>query len=247
MRRLMIAVGGSLVLAAPLANADVLGGGATVSYWNSDFSGEVVNKSSAVDIEKDLNMSSDGNANFTAHFEHPVPVLPNVRINYTGISQSGNGKIGPAGFDGIGVGVGANVNSDLDIEQLDATFYYEVLDNWVNLDLGLTARKFDGELVLREQIVGGQVSKTTVDAVVPMGYLAARFDLPFTGVSVGVEGNVISYSGDSLHDVNAYGQYEFALLQLRAGYRQMAIDYEDDDDKLDVELSGPFASIGVNF
>ena len=80
-----------------------------------------------------------------------------------------------------------------------------------------------------------------------MGYLAARFDLPFTGVSVGVEGNVISYSGDSLHDVNAYGQYEFALLQVRAGYRQMAIDYEDDDDKLDVELSGPFASIGVNF
>ena len=245
MRRLMIAVGGSLVLAAPLANADVLGAGATVSYWNSDFSGEVVNKSSAVDIEKDLNMSSDGNANFTAHFEHPVPVLPNVRINYTGISQSGNGKIGPAAFDGIVAG--ADVNSDLDIEQLDATFYYEVLDNWVNLDLGLTARKLDGELIVRDSAGVYPVSETTVDAVVPMGYLAARFDLPFTGVSVGVEGNVISYSGDSLHDVNAYGQYEFALLQLRAGYRQMAIDYEDDDDKLDVELSGPFASIGVNF
>ena len=80
-----------------------------------------------------------------------------------------------------------------------------------------------------------------------MGYLAARFDLPLTGVSVGAEGNFISYSGDSLHDFNAYGQYEFAMLQLRAGYRQMAIDYEDDDDKLDVEMSGPFASVGVAF
>src|SRR5690554_6002294 len=94
MRKLMIAVGGSLVLAAPLANADILGVGANVSYWDSDFSGEVVNKGSAVDIEKDLNMDSDSNANFTAYFEHPVPLLPNVRVNYTSISQSGSGKIG---------------------------------------------------------------------------------------------------------------------------------------------------------
>ncbi|HBM50613.1 TIGR04219 family outer membrane beta-barrel protein [Marinobacter sp. UBA3607] len=244
MRKLMIAVGGSLVLAAPLANADILGVGANVSYWDSDFSGEVVNKGSAVDIENDLNMDSDSNANFTAYFEHPVPLLPNVRVNYTSISQSGSGKIGPEGFDDI---INADVNSDLDLDQLDATFYYEVLDNWVNLDLGLTARKFDGELVVRDTAVGGRVSTTTVDAVVPMGYLAARFDLPFTGVSVGADGNFVSYSGDSLHDVNVYGQFEIAMLQLRAGYREMAIDYEDDDDKLDVELSGPFASVGFTF
>lgn len=245
MRKLMIVVGGSLALAAPLADADVLGVGANVSYWDSDFSGEVVNKDSAVDIEKDLNLDSDSNANFTAFFEHPIPVLPNVRLNYTSISQSGRGEIGLEQFDGILPG--APVRSDLDIDQLDVTLYYEVLDNWVNLDLGLTARNFDGELVLRDVNDIANVSKTSVDAVVPMGYLAARFDLPLTGVSVGAEGNFISYSGDSLHDFNAYGQYEFAMLQLRAGYRQMAIDYEDDDDKLDVEMSGPFASVGVAF
>ena len=244
MRKLMIVVGGSLALAAPLANADVLGVGANVSYWDSDFSGEVVNKDSAVDIEKDLNLDSDSNANFTAFFEHPIPVLPNVRLNYTSISQSGRGEIGPEEFDGI---VNTDVKSDLDIDQFDVTLYYEVLDNWVNLDLGLTARNFDGELVVRDQANIANISKTSVDAVVPMGYLAARFDLPLTGVSVGAEGNVISYSGDSLHDFNAYGQYEFAMLQLRAGYRQMSIDYEDDDDKLDVEMSGPFASVGVAF
>lgn len=244
MRKLMIVVGGSLALAAPMASADILGVGATVSYWDSDFSGEVVNKDSAVDIEKDLNLDSDSNANFTAFFEHPIPILPNVRLNYTSISQSGSGEIGPEGFDGI---FSADVRSELDIDQFDATFYYEVLDNWVNLDLGLTARKFDGELIVRDTVIGGRVSKTTVDAVVPMGYLAARFDLPFTGVSVGAEGNIISFDGDSLHDFNAYGQYEIAMLQLRAGYRQMSIDYEDDDDKLDVELSGPFASVGVAF
>lgn len=245
MRKLILAFGGSMVLAAPLASADVLGVGANVSYWDSELSGDVVNKGSGVDIENDLNLSSDSNANFTAYFEHPVPVLPNVRVNYTSISQNGSGQIGLEAFDGILPGT--DVNSELDIDQLDLTLYYEVLDNWVNLDLGLTARKLDGELIVRETFVGGRVSETTVDAVIPMGYLAARFDLPFTGVSVGGEGNLISYSGDSLHDFNVYGQYEISLLQLRAGYRQMSIDYEDDDDKMDVELSGPFASVGLTF
>ena len=80
-----------------------------------------------------------------------------------------------------------------------------------------------------------------------MGYLAARFDLPLTGVSVGAEGNFISFDGDSLHDFNAYGQYEISLIQFRAGYRQMSIDYEDGNDRLDVEIGGPFVSAGVSF
>jgi len=245
MRKLILAVGGTVALATPLANADVLGVGANVSYWDSNLSGDVVNKGSAVDIENDLNLESDSNANFTAYFEHPVPVLPNVRVNYTTISQNGSGQIGLEDFDQISAGT--EVDSELDLDQLDATFYYEVLDNWVNLDLGLTARKLDGELIVRDKAGLFPVSKTTVDGVIPMGYAAARFDLPLTGVSVGGEGNLISFDGDSLHDFNVYGQYELSLLQLRAGYRQMSIDYEDDDDKMDVELSGPFASVGLTF
>ncbi len=245
MRKLILAVGGAVVLATPLANADVVGVGANFSYWDSDLSGDVVNKGSAVDIENDLGLNNDSNANFTAYFEHPVPVLPNVRVNYTTISQTGSGRIGLEQFDQIPVG--ADVNSELDLDQLDATFYYQILDNWVNLDLGLTARKLDGELVVRDKAGLYPVSTTTVEGVIPMGYAAARFDLPLTGASVGGEGNLVSFDGDSLHDFNVYGQYELSLLRLRAGYRQMSIDYEDDDDKMDLELSGPFASVGLTF
>ena len=39
MRKLMMALGGSLALAAPLAQADVVGLGASVNYWDSDLSG----------------------------------------------------------------------------------------------------------------------------------------------------------------------------------------------------------------
>ena len=147
-----------------------------------------------------------------------------------------------AGFDGVT----GDVQSDLDLEQLDLTLYYEVLDNWVNLDLGLTARDLTGDLIVR-QANGLATSETSIDGVIPMGYLAARFDLPLTGVSVGAEGNFISFDGDSLHDFNAYGQYEISLIQFRAGYRQMSIDYEDGNDRLDVEIGGPFVSAGVSF
>jgi len=243
MRKLMLAVGGSLVLVAPLSQADVVGLGASVSYWDSDLSGKAATNNDVVDVENDLNLDGDSTANASLYLEHPVPVLPNIRLNYTQVKQSGRGDVGLAGFDGVT----GEVQSDLDLEQLDLTLYYEVLDNWVNLDLGLTARDLSGELVVRDVDGNFNPSETKVDAVIPMGYLAARFDLPFTGVSVGAEGNFISYNGDSLLDFNAYGQYEMAVLRFRAGYRQMSIDYEDGNDRLDVEIGGPFVSAGVSF
>ncbi|WP_303286427.1 TIGR04219 family outer membrane beta-barrel protein [Marinobacter sp. SS8-8] len=244
MRKLMLAVGGSLILVAPLSQADVVGLGASVSYWDSDLSGKAATNNDVVDVENDLNLGGDSTANASLYLEHPVPVLPNIRLNYTLVEQSGRGELGTSGF--IDIPGNARVQSDFDLEQLDLTLYYEVLDNWVNLDLGLTARDLAGDLTVQE-VNGLATSETSVDAVIPMGYLAARFDLPFTGVSVGTEGNFISYGGDSLLDFNVYGQYEIALLRFRAGYRQMSIDYEDGNDRLDVEIGGPFVSAGVSF
>tara|TARA_Y100001973_G_scaffold100966_1_gene163113 strand:+ start:331 stop:1050 length:720 start_codon:yes stop_codon:yes gene_type:complete len=239
MRKLMMAMGASMMVAAPVVSADILGVGATVGYWDADYSGEASKGNDRVDLERDLNLSNDSNANITAYFEHPVPVLPNVRLAYTRTKQSGNGQLN-TGYDGVS---GA-VRSELELEQLDVTLYYEILDNWVNLDLGLTVRDFSGELLVRSST---DSSETKADAVVPLVYAAARFDLPFTGVSVGGDANAIAYDGDSVYDFNVYGQYEMSLLQLRAGYRQISLDYEDGDDNLDIELSGPFVSAGLRF
>lgn len=244
MRKLMMAMGASMMVAAPVVSADILGVGATVGYWDADYSGKASKGSDRVDLERDLNLSSDSNANLTAYFEHPVPVLPNVRLAYTRTKQSGNGQLDVT-YDGITAG--ANVRSELELEQLDVTLYYEILDNWVNLDLGLTVRDFSGELLIQNRNDTSQFSETKADAVLPLVYVAARFDLPFTGVSVGGDANAISYDGDSVYDFNVYGQYEMSLLQLRAGYRQISLDYDDGDDNLDIELSGPFVSAGLRF
>nr|BBJ03759.1 membrane protein [Marinobacter nauticus] len=242
MRKLMMVMGASMLAAAPVVSADILGVGATVGYWDADYSGEASKGNDRVDLERDLNLSSDSNANLTAYFEHPVPVLPNVRLAYTRTKQSGNGEL-VTGYDNV---VG-RVRSELELEQLDVTLYYEILDNWVNLDLGLTVRDFSGELLVQNRDIPSQSSETKADAVLPLVYVATRFDLPFTGVSVGGDANAITYDGDSVYDFNVYGQYEMSLLQLRAGYRQISLDYDDGDDNLDIELSGPFVSAGLRF
>ncbi|MCK0164691.1 TIGR04219 family outer membrane beta-barrel protein [Marinobacter sp. S6332] len=240
MHKLTLAVGSSLLLATSLAQADVVGLGASVGYWDSNLSGNAASGGNSVDVDDELRLKDDGNANASIYVEHPVPVLPNVRLAYTLIEQSGNSTLTNP-YDGVSSGP---VRSDLDLEQLDLTLYYELLDNWVNLDLGLTIRDFSGELLVQNN---SQVSRTEADAVLPLGYIAARFDLPLTGVAVGAEGNFISFDGDSMRDFNVYGQYNISVLQLRAGYRQIAVDYEDGKDQFDVEIDGPFISAGLVF
>lgn len=240
MRKLILVLGGSLALGtAPLVTADVLGAGASVSYWHPGFSGDIAAGNSKFDVEDDLDLDNDSSISAEALVEHPVPVLPNVRLGYTLIQQDGRGTVNYGDVNG-------DARSEFDLDQLDLTLYYEVLDNWINLDLGLTVRDLSAELLLTETATSEQ-EQIKVSGALPMGYVAARFDLPFTGVSAGVQGNVISFDGDSIHDLDAYGQYEIAVLQLRLGYRQMAVDYEDDNNLLDVSLGGPYASIGVDF
>jgi outer membrane protein len=233
----------SALLAMPAAHADVLGFGASIGYWDSDLSGTAAKGSDRLNVENDLDLSNNTEANLSAYLEHPIPLLPNVRLSYLRLDQSGRGEL-DSGFDGIPAGV--PVDSSLDWRQTDLTLYYEVLDNWVNLDLGLTARDLDAELKVTDT-AGLYSSRTDVNAVLPMLYAAGRFDLPLTGLSAGVTGNIISYGGDSVYDYDVYGQYVFAGVQLRAGYREMAVDYEDGDERLYIDVGGPFASIGFSF
>ncbi|WP_328189274.1 TIGR04219 family outer membrane beta-barrel protein [Marinobacter sp. OP 3.4] len=243
MKKLIPAATACLFVAAPVAQADVMGIGATIGYWDSDLSGTAASGSDRVDVENELDLSNNDEVNLSAFLEHPVPLLPNVRLSYVRIDQTGRGELS-SGFDGVPAGV--PVDSELDWRQTDLTLYYEILDNWVNLDLGLTARDLDAELEVSDE-AGLTRSTTDVDAVVPMVYAASRFDLPLTGLSVGVSGNLVSYGGDSLYDYDLFGQYQIYGVQVRAGYREMAVDYEDGDDSLDIDVGGPFASVGFNF
>jgi len=242
-RSLALIASGLLVMSSAAA-ADTFGASASATYWRGENSGTVQKGGNSIDVNNDLGFTND---NFTAmsfSFEHPVPVLPDFKFQYFRIDQVGHGTI-PTGssYDGLS----GNVDTNLDLSHYDVTLYYKLLDNWVHLDVGLTGKFFRGKLDVRQSNGGGE-SNTEINQAFPMVYGAARFEFPTTGLSVGMEGNGVSYSGNHAYDVSAYLDYRVVVLDLQAGYRALGFNVNDVSGiNADVKIAGPYVKLGVAF
>jgi outer membrane protein len=147
-------------------------------------------------------------------------------------------------FDGSVFRVSDDVSAEADLTHTDATFYYEVLDNWVSLDLGFSVRLFDGFVEIQS---AAESAREDLDEPIPMLYAKFRFDLPLTGLSVDAEANGIGYSGNTLIDASLRLAYESGIgLGVEAGYRSMRLEL-DEDIEGDIDLSGLFAGINFHF
>ena len=65
-----------------------------------------------------------------------------------------------------------------------------------------------------------------------------------------VKANGISVPGnnDGFRDITAELGYEVSILELRAGYRQVSLTYDEGNDlEVDTSFSGPFAGLSVAF
>ena len=234
-----------LLLLPAAAMADILGGRVGANAWSQVFDGAAASGGESVDLEDDLGYDDDTGNGFYFQFEHPVPLLPNVMLAHTDIDVSAGGRLEGVEFDGITYT--GEVGSSIDISHTDATFYYEILDNWVNLDIGLTGRYFPEGLAISD-VGTGLTGRLELDYVIPMAYAEVRFDLPLSGLALGVAGNGIGYDGDSFYDLSAKAAYTFAFgLGLELGYRVFDLDYKDDDESVDVTIDGVFAGVFWDF
>lgn len=211
--------------AAMNAQADFLGVYVGAQMWDTDISGDVT---PALDTKTDVDgIDKESNTVLYAAFEHPIPFLPNIRLSQADIK-----------FDADG--------DTIDLSFSDLALYYEVLDNWVSLDLGLAARKYSGEFDTPDFDSGitGELS-SDIDATVPMLYARAQFDLPFSGLGIGVDLNTGSSGDDKVQEMNAYLQYETSLgLGFAGGFRQLSAEIETDNKSTaDLDIDGPYLSI----
>ena len=232
----------------PLAHADtVLGVYAGFGSWDSTFDGDAGEPSITL---KDLGVKDHKNKYYYIALEHPIPVLPNVRLEHTDITSKQTAKITQTfTVDGTTFTKDSQVSSEFDLTHTDATLYYEILDNWINLDIGLTARKFDG-FVYAKSTTPAKEKKVNVDQTLPMLYGKVQFDLPFSGLSAGVEGNYVSYQGDKVTDYSAKVSYLFdSVLDVgvEAGYRKFSLTVDDDDLQAKVNLKGPYVAAIAHF
>lgn len=234
-----------LIAGAGNSYADVLGGSLEATIWNVGYSGGVTEGIVNVDIENDLGFEDQGAFEIAATLEHPVPILPNIRIKHIDLDETQDGSLNVT-FDGF-VFMNA-VKTNFDLTHTDFMLYYEVLDNYVSVDLGLDVKVFDGQLVIEDTDNPASTSTTEIDEVIPLPYVSAEVALPLTDFSFGAEISGVKYSGDTMYDAKARLRKGFGLAFIELGYRQMSVDIEDISGiDVDIDLSGAYLSTGIDF
>lgn len=114
--------------------------------WQSEASGNFGKKSTPMDV----NTAKEQQSNFFIAVEHPLPLLPNVRISSTTLDTAGNTNSTQDYSDDnetahVDVHVDLAVDASFDVSYVDYTLYYELFDNGLfSFDLGLTVRDFSG-------------------------------------------------------------------------------------------------------
>ena len=236
-----------LLLAMPaLAGADMLsltvGGG----IWKESPSGTITNVTpgdDVIDVEKEFFWKEEDQSYFFITFEHPVPLIPNVRLMKNKLDHSGSG---PVSYTFNGQTFTGNVTNSFNIDQTDLTLYYEILDNVVSLDLGLNIKKNDVDYVVTDN--SGNTTTDSISNTIPMLYGLVGVT-PYPGLTFSAEGSIIAYSGSSYSDLTAKVSYTSNyFIGGELGYRVQKLELDDVSDYTsNLEFKGPFAGLYLKF
>lgn len=144
----IMAVAGLFGLMPVSTSADTLFGiYAGAGTWEQQFSGDVSSGNSTVDVEDDLALDDDSNTVFYVALEHGVPLLPNIRAQHFAIDVDGSNVLSRSiEFNGETFELSEDINTAIDLRQSDAVLYYEVLDNYLSLDVGLAVSFIEGSI-----------------------------------------------------------------------------------------------------
>jgi outer membrane protein len=251
-RRSALAAVLAAALASPAALSDTIFGlYAGANLWQPEANGTIGQSENSFDFSGEFAGGDSDSTSIYLAVEHFVPLIPNVLVrntpvNWTGRSESASGTLG-----GL-ITLSGEVDAELDVDMKDATLYYELLDNWVTVDVGLTARMLDGFIRATETSTS-QSDEVELSNTIPMLYGHVRVDLPFTGLAAGIRGNGIGYQESELLDLEAYLHLEVDLLPavdfgIQGGLRRLSIGIEDLDDwNSDATLEGAYVGVIAHF
>ncbi len=228
------------------AHADTLSISAGAGMWNAAPSGSFQKKGDPTDVnvKDELFWGSESQGYLFATLEHPVPIIPNVKIMATKIDQSGNGN---ASFTFDGVNYTGNVNNDFSIQTVDLIGYYEILDNVVSLDIGLNIRSLKVDYTINSTTTNTTTSDS-MSQTIPMLY-ALVGGSPIPDLLISGELSYIAYSGSTISDFTAKVAYTTDFfVGFEAGYRKQQYTFDDvSSTDADLSFDGVFAGAYLKF
>ena len=202
-----------------------------------------------------FDFNDENQGSFFVALEHPIPLIPNIKIASTTLDTVGGTTIsGSFTFDGETYNDGSTLDTTFDANYVDYTFYYELFDNdLLTFDFGITARDLDSQIKVVDVNDATSNSDLSVSGIIPLLYVNTIIGLPFTGFNIFAEANFLSYGDSSVYDYQVGVSY--ALLDnlavdvdLTLGYRAAKLELDDIDDLYsDLTFDGVFAGAIVHF
>jgi len=219
---LALCVGSTIASAATVA-----GFGVEADYYVPEAKGDFRYTDNGSTTNTHFSGNDDSLYQVGLFLEHPIPLLPNIRADFTPESS----------FTGTDGSTGTNT---VKFSQIDTTLYYEILDNIVDFDIGLTGKFIDGE-------VAGAVNQS-FDVVIPMVYVGASVKIPALPIRLDADLKYVGYSGNSISDMRIKAVWEvLAGLEAVAGYRYESLKLDEDDIYSTLKIQGPFIGVGYRF
>ena len=233
-----------LLLTAGKVQAEFIGLNIGASHWTPALSGSINSSdNSSIDLVDDLDVDNPSQTSMVLILEHPIAVLPNIRYQGLNLDSTGRSTLSSdIEFNGETFNSGNQITSTIDLNQDDIVLYYQLLDNWVNLDIGVDLKRIDGEVSLS----GSTETSVDVDETIPLLYLSARYDLPYSGFYLGANINAdvinLGISDSSAQDSTILLGYESRNgLGVEGGYKYFSLDLDDVNDlDTDIEYDGIF-------
>ena len=188
--------------------------------------------------------------------KHPIPLIPNLRLEYVNISSTGEASGKFYDFD---VPSGTT-KSTLEITQFDIIPYYNILDNtgWITLDLGIDLKIMETTYNANPlsntplaTVFTGYEEKTS--NVIPLGYVRVRFEIPTTNIGLESDVKYITYGDSEVLDFRAKVDYTLDFVPViqpgvELGYRVQKINSISDEDLVtDFDFAGVYFGVIVRF
>lgn len=219
--------------------------------WRTDVTGRFGNSEPA----PTFNFDSQTQGSYFIALEHPIPVLPNIRLAHNQLEADGITLVnGQFSFGGESFAVNTTVANSVDLTNTDIVLYYEILDNSViELDFGITAKHINGSATVVDQAQNGLQGEESVSQWLPMAYVSSKIGLPLTGLDLFAQGSYLGWSDSRMYDVQAGIGYEIVDslavdIRLKVGYRAVNLRLDDLDNLYsNLDFKGIFAGIELHF
>jgi len=222
-----------------------------VGAWMQDAKGSASYTQSGANGIYTSNEEDSTQSYIWALIKHPIPIVPNLRLEYTSVEDSG---IATGRFKEFDIG-GVSTAMSYDMKQYDIIPYYNILDNtaWITLDLGLDIKVIDisYDVDPLSPFLGYSGSETVA---IPLLYVRTRIEIPTTDIGLEADVKYVTTGDSTVYDVRAKIDYTLDFIPviqpaIEVGYRIQKLDIDESsiDTVIDLEFSGVYAGIMLRF